>query len=398
MLEKYRQALFDCSRCGFCRFWGWSGVENVCPTYPFTPGWETHYARGRVRLAQATLDGEVEISEHFLEHAYVCTLCGSCEAHCPVDLPLNEILHAWRVDLAEEGHVLPEHERVIKLMRRYLNPYGPKANAESTKHEDPEAGSARNTASVLYYPGCTTTRMAVEIIEAVTSSLSKLQLDFALFQEDTCCGIPLYEIGQLSEASDVAQQTLDLIETYEPDIVLTTCPACFKAFQSIYPEELGLTFDFQVQHLSEFLLHRVSDRMADIPRRVTWHDPCILGRHMGMYDEPRDLLRAIPRLEVVEMAANRENALCCGAGGGVYFCAQRTARDAVGARLEQAEATGAQQIITSCPNCHVRFRQGTRTRRMELQARSLAEIIDEALDGEATHEEHETGRSALGEE
>lgn len=374
MLEKYRQELFDCSRCGFCRVWGWSGVENVCPTYPFTPGWETHYARGRVRLAQATLDGEVAITEHLLEHAYVCTLCSSCEAHCPVGLPLGDIFHAWRTDLAEAGHVLPEHERLIALMKRYLNPYGPDMEENETRKPD--------TASVLYYPGCTTTRMAPEIVDAVTSSLKKLNIDFALFQEDTCCSIPLYEIGHISEAEDVARQTLELISAYEPDVLLTTCPACFKAFRSIYPDELGLTLDFDVQHITQFMLPRLPDHVANVAKRVTWHDPCILGRHLGIYDEPRELLKAVPGLEMVEMHSNREDALCCGAGGGVYFSAQRTARDAVSARLEQARATGAQEIVTSCPNCHVRFRQGTRIQRMDMQAKSLAEIIDEALKAE----------------
>jgi Fe-S oxidoreductase len=334
-----------------------------------------------VRLAQATLDGEVEISEQLLEHAYVCTLCGNCEVHCPVGLPLNDILHAWRVDLAADSHVLPEHERMTKLMQRYLNPYGPKT--EETRVEEPDS------VSVLYYPGCTTTRMAGEIVQAMTSILGKLQLDFAVFQEDTCCGIPLYETGQMSGARDVARETLDLIARYEPDILLTTCPACFKAFQRIYPEELGLTCDFQIQHITEFLLPRVQDRMAELTEQVTWHDPCILGRHLDMYDEPRELLGTIPGLEVLEMHSNRENALCCGAGGGVYFCAQRTARQAVGARLEQAQATGAQQIITSCPNCHVRFRQGTRVHRMTLEAKSLAEIIDEALEDDASRDEEQ---------
>ena len=372
MLEKYRQELFDCSRCGFCRVWGWSGVDHVCPTYPFTAGWETHYARGRVRLAQATLDGEVEITEPLLEHAYVCTLCGSCEAHCPVGLPLTEIFHAWRQDLAEAGHALPEHERMMALMKRYLNPYGPKA-------EEPEA-EEQKTASVLYYPGCTTNRMAPEIVDAVTSSLGKLGIDFALFQEDTCCSIPLYEIGQMSDARAIAEQTLALIEAYEPDVLLTTCPACYRAFRSIYPEELGLTVDVDVQHITEFLLPRVPDHVMEVVKKVTWHDPCILGRHLEMYDEPRELLQSIPGLELVEMDSNRENGLCCGAGGGVYFAAQRTARDAVGARLKEAEATGAEEIVTSCPNCHVRFRQGTRILRMDMRAKSIAEIIDEALD------------------
>jgi Fe-S oxidoreductase len=303
MLEKYRQALFDCSRCGFCRFWGWSGVENVCPTYPFTAGWETQYARGRVRLAQATLNDEVEITEELLEHAYVCTLCGSCEAHCPVDMPLNEIFHAWRVDLAESGQVLPEHERMISVMKRYLNPYGPKAGESEVEEACPELVEGHKASSVLYYPGCTTTRMAVETVEAVTSVLGKLDVDFALFQEDTCCGIPLYEIGHLPEARDVARQTLELIQRYEPDVLLTTCPACYKAFQSLYPEELDLAVECEVQHISEFLLPRVEGRVSHLARRITWHDPCILGRQLGMYDQPRELLNAIPDLEDVSPRA-----------------------------------------------------------------------------------------------
>jgi Fe-S oxidoreductase len=275
------------------------------------------------------------------------------------------------VDLADSGQALPEHERMLALMRRYANPYGPKAEGSQT--EEP------HKVSVLYYPGCTTTRMADEIVQAMASILNKLQLDAAVFEEDTCCGIPPYEIGQVPDAKEVAERTLELIGLYEPDVVLTTCPACYKAFHTIYPEELGLSCDFEVQHITEFLLPRVAERMAGLDERVTWHDPCILGRHLGIYDEPRELLQSIPGLEVVEMHSNREDALCCGAGGGVYFCAQRTARQAVDARLEQAQASGAEEIITSCPNCHVRFRQGSRVHRMDLRARSLTEIIDAAL-------------------
>jgi heterodisulfide reductase subunit D len=374
VLEKHERQLYDCSRCGFCRVWGWEGVEHVCPTYPFTAGWDTLYARGRVRMARATLEGEVEVTQAFLDHAYACTLCGSCEVHCPVGVPLTEIFHEWRVDLAEAGHALPEHKQVVSLVQAHLNPYGPRWDTT-----DGEAPAPRRKARVLFYPGCTTNRMAEETVQALTGALAGLELDFALFEDDTCCGFPLYEIGRVAEARQVAQQTLGRIAAHEPQILLTTCPACYKTFKSLLPDEMGLPVGFEVQHVSEFLPSYVEGRLAEMPVTVTWHDPCVLGRHLGMYDEPRALLRAIPGLELVEMPANREHALCCGAGGGVYFACQKMANQAVVYRLEQAVQTGAQMIATSCPNCYVRFRQMSRSRRMGIQAVSLSQLIHKAL-------------------
>lgn len=375
MLEEQKRHLYDCSRCGFCRVWGWEGVEHVCPTYPFSPGWETQFARGRVRMARATLENEVEITESFLDHAYACTLCGSCEAHCPVGLPLNEIFHAWRVDLAESGQALPTHERVLALTQKHLNPYGPKRGDEDTV---PQA--KKEKVSVLFYPGCTTNRMSEETVEAVLEILEKLGLDYAIYDDDTCCGFPLYELGQIDAAKEVAAITLERMQAQDPEVVLTTCPACFKSFKFLLPEEMGLETGFDVQHISQFLQPLVEGKLAEMPEQVTWHDPCVLGRHLGMYDEPRDLLKAIPELDLVEMPANREHAQCCGAGGGVYFTCQSMANEAVVARLEQAVKTGAKQIVTSCPNCYVRFRQMSRSKRIKIKAKSLSQIINEALD------------------
>lgn len=378
MLEELSRELYSCSRCGFCRVWGREGVEHVCPTYPFSPGWETQYARGRVRLAQATLKGQVEPNQAFLEHAYACTLCGSCEAHCPVGVPLVDIFHAWRVDLAAAGHALPAHRQVLDGMRRHLNPYGPR----------PDVIAEPRPATVLFYPGCTTNRMAGEIVTAVSGILDRLGLDGALFADDTCCGFPLYELGQVDAARDMARLTLERIARYRPQVLLTTCPACYKTFKHILPEELGLAVPWDVQHISTFLLPHVQGRLSARPPRnaaspavtVTWHDPCVLGRHLGMYEEPRELLRAVPGLELREMAANRQGALCCGAGGGVYFACQKMANEAVVHRLRQAVELKVEAIVTSCPNCYVRFRQMSRQRRLPIQARALSQVIADALD------------------
>jgi Fe-S oxidoreductase len=327
-------------------------------------------------MAQATLEDEVEITDAFLDHAYACTMCGSCEAHCPVGLPLNEIFHAWRVDLATEGHIHPSHQRMATLMQKHLNPYGPKRGGPVI------TSTPAGPATILFYPGCTTNRMAAETVQAVTELLGKLGLDFALYEEDTCCGFPLYEVGQVAQAKEIAQATLTRLQAQRPEVLLTTCPACYETFKLLLPEEMGLPVDFQVVHISEFLLPYVKDATlspGEGPVTVTWHDPCVLGRHLGMYEQPREVLRAIPGLELVEMTSNRENALCCGAGGGVYFSCQQMANRAVVNRLEQALEIQAEMIVTSCPNCYVRFRQMSRHQRMSIQAKSLSQIINDAL-------------------
>jgi len=375
MLKKYEHQIYHCTRCGFCRVWGWKGVDYVCPTYPHTTAWETEYARGRVRLARATMEDEIEVTDAMLEHVYECTLCGNCEAHCPVELPLVDIFHAWREELVEKGHLLESHEQIARYIDRFDNPYGPKPDEEILP-----AYARKEKASVLFYPGCTNTRMAIEEVEAAAEIFRKLGLDFAVFDEDTCCGIPLYEIGQMDGFRKVATKTLDLIKKYEPDVIVTSCPACFKMLKSIYMEEEGLQHDFDVQHISEFLLPLVKGKLGELDSKVTWHDPCVLGRHMEMYEEPRDLLELVPELDLVEMESNRKESLCCGAGGGVFFSTQDVATAAVETRVDQAMDTGAKYMVTSCPNCYVRFRQSIRKGRRRIKPASLATLINEVLD------------------
>jgi len=374
MLSRFAHEMFSCSRCGFCREWHWKGVENVCPTYPYTPGFETNYARGRVRMAQAFMGKEIEVTEAFLRDVFLCTLCGSCDAHCPVEIPLHEIFQALRADLAEAGYLLPAHRQIVSNIEIYCNLYGPRRGRKGAS----ALRSAR--ASILYFPGCTTTRKARGIFASVIKVLDKLGQDYVVLEEDACCGYPLYEIGQMSAMREAAARTLDLIEQREPDIVLISCPGCYYALKVLYPEKLGLSPGFQVQYVTAFLLPLIAGKtLAQHPAKVTWHDPCVLGRHLGIYDEPRELLRAIPRLELIEMHSNHENALCCGAGGGMLSAFPEIAGQVATRRLEQAKAAGAQELVTSCPACYLNFRRIVGRAGLDLQVRDLAELISEVI-------------------
>ncbi|MBI4790407.1 MAG: (Fe-S)-binding protein [Chloroflexi bacterium] len=372
-LEKLRKALYDCSRCGFCRVWNWKGVHWVCPTYPYTEAFDTQYARGRVNMAQAFLDGAAEIDQTFLDHLAQCSLCGSCATHCPVGMPLFEIWHALRSDLVEAGYVHSTHRRTTENVLQHHSVFGARAGrSDATPQEIRKV-------DVLYFPGCQTTRKVRGIGQATTALLSKLGLNFAMLAEDACCGYPLYDIGQMQAMRENALRTAAQLKEFQPATILTTCAGCYRALKVVYPKQLGIDPGTQVKHIHEFLPDVLPTRLATLARKVTFHDPCVMGRHMGIYDEPRALIASVPGVELVEMYSNREHALCCGAGGGVLSTFDEIAGQVAVERLRQAAAAGAEQLVTSCPTCVVNLKRAVRKAGLNLQVSDMVELLNEAV-------------------
>ena len=367
MLEKYHELLYNCSRCGICRHWGHNGVEDVCPVYKHTTQYETEYTRGRVKTAKGLVEKKFEPNELLTKHMLECTLCGRCEVCCPCKLPLHEVFQAMRTDLADQGYTMPQHEQTAKLLETDKNPYGT---------PQPLDIEVKEGAKILYYPGCSTVHRAPEIIDQVRSVFTKLGLDFNVYTEDTCCGFPLYDIGMKDKMKDVASVTLENIKAYKPDIVVTACPGCLKSKRDLW-KEIGLDYDFEVVDMSVFLLPKVEGKLEAKDAVVTWHDPCVLGRHLGEFEPPRDLIRSIPGITFVEMAEHHEKAACCGAGGGVLSAFARTALEVGKDRIKQAEDVKASELITSCPSCVINL--GRAARRSDVKVRYITELIDEVL-------------------
>lgn len=369
MLEKYYDDLYNCTRCGICRHWGWNGVEDVCPVYKHTTQYETEYTRGRVKMAKSLVEEKVEPSELLTKHMLECTLCGRCQACCPCKLPLHEAFQAMRTDLADKGFTLPQHKQTAQAIEKFQNPFG-------AAQKDAPARTKCDTAKVLYYPGCSINRRAPEIIDQVESIFKKLGVDFSVYTEDTCCGFPLYDIGMTKDMKAVAEVTLKNIENYHPDLVITSCPGCLKSIRDLW-KEIGLTYDFEVQDISTFLLPKLEGKLERKEAVVTWHDPCVLGRHLGDFETPRDVIRAVPGVTFVEMAEHHEKSACCGAGGGVmsgfYKIAQEVGKD----RIAQAEDVKAEELITSCPSCVLNL--GRAARKSNVKVRYITELVDEVL-------------------
>ncbi len=373
MLEKYIREIGECSRCGICRHWGWNGVSDVCPVYAYTEQYETQYPRGRVKLAKELVEGNIEPSSLMAEHVLECTLCGRCEELCPVDLPLHDILHALRTDIYAKGFTIPTHERIRKILLDHLNPYGPDRKKKD-KPSDPRIG-----AQVLYYPGCSTVRKTSSEIAQVESILKALGVDYDIFWDDTCCGLPLHDTGMIEEMKTVAGKTRELIEKRKPAVVLTTCPGCQKAIEKLWKDVCGFETGFEVQGIEVFLGERLD--LQEHPkggRKVTWHDACELGRGMGIYELPRDIIRSLPGYELVEMREHHEKSACCGAGGGVMAGFKSATRGMGRDRINQAIEAGAEAIITSCPACYMNFSAALK-KDDKLKVRFLSELVEESV-------------------
>jgi glycolate oxidase len=209
--------------------------------------------------------------------------------------------------------------------------------------------------------------------------LSKLNVDFAVLEEDACCGYPMYDVGHMAVAREAALDTIEKIQAFQPSVVLTTCIGCYRALTHVYPHDLGLEPGVTVQHVHEFFPSLLNSRARQVSRKVAFHDPCIMGRHMGIYDEPRSLITSIPGIELVEMYSNREHALCCGAGGGVLGAFDDLAGQVAVERLQQAAAAGAQQLVTSCPTCVVNLKRAVKKAGVELNVSDIVELINEAV-------------------
>jgi Fe-S oxidoreductase len=183
--------------------------------------------------------------------------------------------------------------------------------------------------------------------------LERAGVDYAVMGGDeACCGYPLFISGLEDEARELAKSNVRRVADAGAARLITTCPSCYRAWREFYPELLGETPDVQVLHATEWLA------TADLPMnamgeglRATYHDPCDLGRGSGIFDAPRHFLSRMNGLDLVEMPQNRGEALCCGGGGNMESLNLETSQAVAQARVEQAIETGADLLITACPQC-----------------------------------------------
>ncbi|MBN1190602.1 MAG: (Fe-S)-binding protein [Dehalococcoidales bacterium] len=421
-LEDYRADMLRCTRCSYCK---WIPIDQIkswqysrgCPSIEYNK-FQPYSAGGRLSAALSLLEGRSSYTPRFLDIAYKCLLCGSCDVACKVcryDMEPLQAMRELRFKMNADGQCLPQHRVLVESLQKNNNPLQKTSTgrgkwAEGLKVKD----LTREKAEVVFHAGC---RFSYdeEIQHAARSAVSlllKAGVDVGIMGEaEMCCGGRVNDMGYRSQMKACAERNIDAWTRSGSRTIVTSCADCYYAIKRLYPE---LGSSFEVLHTVELLDRLIKEGRltlnCNVPLKVTYHDPCHLGRQgepyvpwkgkekkirgqivvydpprpryngaRGIYEPPREILKSIPGLSLVEMERNKEYAWCCGAGGGVREAYPDFSAWTAAERIKEARSTGAEAIISACPGCERNFIDAVKTGGLDLKVLDIVEIVWQAV-------------------
>jgi heterodisulfide reductase subunit D len=366
-LQNKKADINNCGGCGYCReYYGDMYAPKQSAKYLVCPmrekfGFDSFTAKGRIEMARALLDGRLKYTQPVIDTLYKDLLCGNCKDVCQMYHPLMghmvdtiEIFKEMRAEIFESG--LPVPDGISKLgsaIEREGNIF--EMQKEDRKSWITPEIKLSEKADLVYFPGCVAMYRYPSIPQATAKILNKAGVDFAVLGDnDQCCGNPLLLTGQRALAKRVIRQNVENLEAMGAKKVVATCSGCFRSLSQEYPKIIGRDLRFQVVHISQLLEDLIKEgkiKLNPTKLKVTYHDPCELGRLSNVYEAPRNVIKSIPGVELVEMQRNRSCAWCCGAGGGVKAAFPNLAVELAQDRVAEAKETGAKKIVSCCPTC-----------------------------------------------
>ena len=387
-LSKESYNVYRCDGFGVCKG-EYNFSVSPCPMTMVSGGFESETPRGMMTIARGILEKELDYTKEISERIYRCTQCGNCQFLCGAQYETGEtmvdpskVVLAMRADLVENSLVPTGVRDFLKSVYRYGNPYKMPAHERDNwaKSKDIEPFNGHE---FLFYVGCVGSydERGKKVAAALSELLKRANLDFGILgTRESCDGNEVNMSGEIGLFELLAEQNIKQFNELGVKRIVTLSPHSFNALKNEYPVLGG---DFTVIHytqlLRDLLISKKIKPTKNLKAKATFHDPCFLGRRNKEYDAPRELLRAIPDLEVHEMAHTRENALCCGGGGGNFFT------DLLGGgenspsrvRVREAQATGAQILAVACPYCAKMFEDAIRMEGMEdkLVVKDVSELM-----------------------
>ena len=378
-LEDVKEIVHRCFRCGYCKFTQ-DFTDLNCPAYKKYRR-ETYSTGGKMWLIYGLINNEIQWSDNLSNILYSCTTCGNCMENCRFDKFndfLVDIIELARAEAVKNGFC-PDKQKVLlerTTNQECYNPYGePNSNNEDLKkqYELPDK------AEWVYFIGCTSNYRQKNLRDATLRFLKKVGIDFTLVDEH-CCTSPIIRTGQLDPVKDFMNYNVNQIIKAGATKIITSCAGCCRTLKVDY-EKKGVNVDFEVIHTSELVKKLLEEGKikfnSEYKKKVTYHDPCHIGRHLGLYEVPREIIKQIPGVEFAEMKRNRENALCCGAGGGVKIGYPEWSIEISNERLNEAKETGASVIVSTCPFCRTNLSDANEKFHMNFEVIDLIEILDQ---------------------
>ena len=329
-----------------------------------------------------------EISEEewseFSKQVFQCTLCAHCEEVCPVGISLKEIWLSLRSDLVCREFYPKKIDAIVENLENSYNVFDEDNEDRAMWAEDirgvPDHLYQHDQAEVVYFTGCVASYfpMAQKIPMAFVQILDAAGVNFTLLGEDEwCCGFPLLGAGLKDKAGYLIEHNKEAIKAKGAKEVVFACPSCYQIWRELYKS------DFALSHASNFMLQILREGKVPLKKldlTVTYHDPCDLGRGGRTFEQPREVIRLLPGVRLVEMDHNRENCLCCGGGGNLEMVAPELSSGIAAKKIDDIKDTGAGTVVTSCQQCVRTMTTYARRNEVNVQVMDLIQLVHMALD------------------
>jgi len=422
-LEDYRADAMRCTRCAYCKWIPFDLIKSArfsrgCPSIE-AGKFHSYSAGGRLVTALSLMDGRSTVTEKVKDSVFKCNLCGQCDVSCKMcryDMEPLDAMRELRATLVKDGHTLPQLAPVIESLRREFNMVEQPAEKRGDWAKDLKVKDlTKEKAEIVFHVGC---RYSFDgdlahVARTCVKILQKAGVDFGIFgKNEMCCGGRAYDMGYRDDFQTRAHSNLKAWKKAGVKTVITPCAECFHTFSRKYTAKAGS--EIKVIHMVQFVDELIKDGKLQLTEpvnlKVTYHDPCHLGRQgeayvpwngkekkifgqavcyeppkpkyngaFGVYEPPRDILKAIPGVRLLEMERSKEAAWCCGAGGGAREAYPEFSRATANERLEEAQSTGADAVVSACPWCERNFIDATDADGTTLKVFDIVELVGQAM-------------------
>lgn len=370
---------YTCAQCGYC--------VNQCDQY-YGRGWESQSPRGKWFFIKEYLAGRDKMVQEQVDTFLACTTCELCDVRCQLDLPIENSWMGLRQELVEEEGKMtfPPFEIMAQSLDKERNIWASYRKDRDGWVPDDLIPKIKDKADYAYFAGCTASFVEKDIAEGTARMLDDAGIEFTtLGKDESCCGIPMLAAGKWEDFERIMRMNVGNMKKKGAKTVITSCPACWFVWHTYYrqwAEKLGMDYDFEVKHYSEVLAERL-DVLAPkfkvpLKKTVTVHDACHMGRAGGIYEPPRQLVKAIPGVDFREMEHNRENGHCCGSV--LTLVDDPDVANVIGnIRLKEAEDVGADVMLAACPCCQVQLRVSAEKNNSPVDVQDLGATVARSL-------------------
>jgi heterodisulfide reductase subunit D len=324
--------------------------------------------------------------KHFSGKVFRCTLCGNCSEVCPVGIHLKELWLSLRKDLVDCRQNPKKIHMIRDNLKESRNVFDEDNEERAEWVEDmddpPEDLFIRDEAEVVYFTGCTAAYFPVaqKIPIALAEILKVAEVNFTLMGEDEwCCGFPLLGGGLMDMCQEFIEHNIAAVKKRGAKRVVFSCPSCFQMWKEHYPyKEHGI----EIVHSTQFFLEMIQHKKLsfdNLPLKVTYHDPCDLGRGAKVFAPPREVIRSIPGIDLVELPMNSENCTCCGGGGNLEMVDAALSTNIAKRKIEEVLGTGAQAVVTACQQCVRTMTTYAKRNKVPIDVMDITQLVRQAV-------------------